>query len=256
MYRYLILCAFVSNIMAAESGATDSDVQGPASDCLHHLERMLRLPKTAQNQGERGTKRKADPYSEEARKKANLHPQNEGIIAEAGTGLVYYHFDEKLIEQSLAALDTLRGDLSYDRNFVIGTDADRESAFKLLEESGLKGLVTLVKEAIEVVDKIEVADDERKPLFLVLRVDPNCDNMASCWNRKNTQDWHDHGGADSYIFALTTSDNLTTMIKHDDVEKHIKKNALFLLQGSRLHRAPSAAPGKRIQFSIGLGSAP
>lgn len=173
--------------------------------------------------------------------------------------LVYLDIDNTLLENSLKNLELLAVKPSYTKSFMIHNDKVCLNALNDIEKLNLGAFIPLFKEIIKIT-KDKAHQEGKEILHIALRVDPDCSKMKRDQQRKTTSDWHNHGqdqgDDDRYLFALTSNDKLTTMIKHNNEEIYIDKNRIFLLPGGMYHRTPDQNQGKRIQLSLSIGSLP
>jgi hypothetical protein len=258
MLKYLILLFFSFNIIASdiENKSADekfSEFLESISGDLLSLEESLKLQKNLTHQENR--KRSAEPTDNKENhppKKQKKEKQKTKLsIAKAKDGLIHHDIATDDIETYLNALDQLTDTRSYTRSFAMNDPEAQEDAYKCLEKDSLAPFIPLFKQLIDTVLQLSTFKGETV-LHMAIRVDPNASTMHKDRERKFTQGWHRHEGTDRYLFALTRTNNLTTMIKEQGVEQYIEMNRLFFLPGSMEHRTPDSSEGKRIQLSISV----
>jgi len=257
MLRCLILLLFSFGLMAADSPPNKEnhgDFYGSdeISEYASLISRKALNDKNFQQfprKKEAGGK-KPRPKKVKINKSKDANDNRDIKIATNTDGLYFRHFDSAEVAQYLAKLEELSGEKSRTMSLPMTSLALRVKAFEFLLTTEVAPFVPLLKKLVEII--VEREEPAATVAHLALRIDPNCSNMSDDDERRFTQNWHDHGEADRYLFALTNKDYLTTMIKVAGTEKYIEKNALFYLPGPMMHRTPDAKVGKRIQLSIGL----
>lgn len=161
----------------------------------------------------------------------------------------YISIDEEDIEYYLQLLANLPGNKSFDVADTIQNKEEKTVFFEKVRRSPVASFLPLFELLINLVEE-NISFDER--LFhCAIRVDPDMRNVRKNRNRIASSEWHSHD-RDSYLFALTTNESLTTQIKIGDHQFNIHPNQLFLLPTGMIHKTPRPRSGKRIHLSIGV----